>query len=262
LFGDVNMDGTSRRKRYDGRQLLRPYCPQAVRRYSQIGCYEPANRCTARFHDPREALEIRHEAALACTWLPASESAMGIKRRQQRQRDASVGRSGCDTPGELTRIGERHGRLVLMQVVKLTDAGEAGLEHLRERERRDGLELIRIDPLHEAIHELTPGPEAVLSGTAALRQPGDGALKRVAVQVGEPGDARRMTLIPITRLDIRLDGGDNALVACDADAARPTSGQQGRFEPEPQDPLPHLRPAPTAAPRVPCAARCGWSRRC
>ena len=191
--------GASRGKRHDSRQLLRRHGPQTVRRHAHDAARQACSRLAARLHDARETLEIGHEAALARARLAAAEAAVGIEGRQQRERDAGVGGGRRDASRKLTGIGERHARLVLVQVMKLADAREACLEHLRERERRDRLELLGIDPLDEPIHELAPGPEAVVRGPAALREARDGALEGVTVQVGQPGNAHRVALIVVGR---------------------------------------------------------------
>ena len=49
----------------------------------------------------------------------------------------------------------------------------------------DRLEIVRRQPFDEAIHLLTPGPERIGLGAAPFREPRHGALKRVAVQIGQ-----------------------------------------------------------------------------
>src|SRR6185437_673189 len=232
LLGDVNLDRASGRKRHYRGQLLRRYGAQAMGCDAHIAARELPGELAAGVNDAREALEIRHETALARARLERAEAAMGIKSWQQREGDAGLGGSGGHAPAELAGVGERQAGFVLMQVVKLADARKTGLEHLRECQRGDRLELIRVHPLDEPVHELAPGPEAVRRGAATLREPRDGTLKSVAVEVGQPGDSDGVPLITVSGVDVRLDGKDVAVLPGDAHVPGPSAGQQGRFEPE------------------------------
>src|SRR5581483_2431624 len=83
--------------------------------------------------------------------------------------------------------------------MKLTDVGEAALEHLGVNQGRNRLQPVRLQALDEAVHQLPPGPETVPRGSAALSQAGQAALKSVAVQIRKAGYADRMALIGIVR---------------------------------------------------------------
>src|SRR5487761_1061586 len=98
-----------------------------MRRNAYIAGRQRPYRLAARFHDPPEALQGRHEAQLMGARLGRTKTRMRIKGRQQRESDAGLVRGGRDAPGELTRVGERQTRLVVVQVVELADAREAGL---------------------------------------------------------------------------------------------------------------------------------------
>ncbi len=193
--------GPAAAERHDSRQLFRRHGPQTVRRHAHGAAREPA--AALRLDSTMRAKRSRSvtKRRLARAGLGAAETAVCIKGRQERERDAGLCRRGRDAPGELAGIGERHACFVLVQVVKLADAREARLQHLRERERRDRLELLGIDPRDEPVHQLAPGPEAVFRGPAALRQARDGALKGVTVQIGQSGDADCVALIVLGRLD-------------------------------------------------------------
>jgi hypothetical protein len=78
-----------------------------------------------------------------------------------------------------------------MQVVELRHPGEARLEHLQVGQRRDRLEVVRRQPLDEAVHLLAPGPEGIGLGAAVLGEAGHGALEGVAVQVRQAGNLAR-----------------------------------------------------------------------
>jgi hypothetical protein len=116
--------------------------------------------------------------------------------------------------------------------MKLAHAGESGLEHLGEGERRDRLELLRVHPLDEPVHELAPGPEAVLLGAPPLRQARDRPLKSVAVQVAEAGQTDAVALIAGGRIHSRLERAHGALAHRDPHSACPPGRQQDGVEPE------------------------------
>ena len=102
---------------------------------------------------------------------------------------------GDDALGHLgaARVGRAVGRVV--QIVELGDGGEARLQHLDIKLRRDRLDLVGLHRQREAIHGLAPGPERVRAVAAPLGEPGHRALEGVAVQVGERGQAERVTLV-------------------------------------------------------------------
>ena len=80
----------------------------------------------------------------------AAEAAVGVEDRQQREPDAGVRGGRGDARGELAADRRTaDAAAVVVQVVKLADAREARLQHLRERERTDRLELIGLDALDE-----------------------------------------------------------------------------------------------------------------
>ena len=91
---------------------------------------KPATACAAAVQQPREAVEVVDEAALARRRRRAAEAAMGVEHRQQRQADAGRRRRGGDPLGHLGEVGIGPPVAVVVQVVELADAGEAGLQHL------------------------------------------------------------------------------------------------------------------------------------
>src|SRR2546430_4348264 len=172
LLRDMDVDQAALRELHHGAELLGSHCAQAVRRHAHARPGERAHRLAAGLDDAGEALRSVDKAALPGGGCGAAEPAVRVEGRQQRESDSGVAGGRDDTAGELARIRERHPGLVVVQVVEFSDRRAAPLEHLRRRQRADRLELVRIDMLDEAGPELTPAPEAVVPGSAALGQPG------------------------------------------------------------------------------------------
>jgi hypothetical protein len=145
----------------------------------------------------RESIAAVDEAPLALLGFRSAKTAVGVKSWQQRQAYSGIGCRRCDPRRQLSWVCEWNAAAVMVQVVKLPHLRETALEHLRIGERCDSLQLVRIDPFDELIHELTPRPEAIALGTAPLREPCNATLKRVAVQIG---NARNANLEPFVRV--------------------------------------------------------------
>ena len=157
---------------------------------------------------------------------------MRIEDRKQGQPEARGLRRRCDPHGHLRRIGVGRAGEVVVQIMELPDAGEAGLQHLDIGERGDRLDLIGAQPLQEAVHDLAPSPEAVGRGAAYLSQSRHPALKGVAVKIGQA--RQRWAIGAFARLArrVRLNRGDLAVVDADAHLARPAGRQQRAVEPD------------------------------
>ncbi len=119
-----------------------------------------------------------------------------------------------------------------MHVVKLPHVREAGLEHLGECQRGQGLEFVGVDSLDEPIHELAPGPEAVLARAPALRQARQAALERMTVHVAEAGHPDRMALVALVRLDTAVNTVYAAFGGDDPHPLSPAVRQQCRLKPQ------------------------------
>jgi len=77
----------------------------------------------------------------------------------------------------------------MVQVVKLGDRSKAGFQTLHLHEGRNRLDIIRPKGIEKPVHELPPGPKAVLAARATLlRHAGHRALKGMAVQIGRCRD--------------------------------------------------------------------------
>src|SRR5579863_204941 len=168
---------------------------QAVGRHPDARARERAHRGAAALHDARKALRVVEEALLPPARRRAAEAAVRVEGRQQRESDPGGGRRRSYTPGELGRVGVRGAVAIVVQVMKLTDMGEPSFEHLGVGECGQRLELLRVDALDEAVHEVAPGPEAIATRSAALGEAGEAALEGVTVEVAEPGECDPVSLI-------------------------------------------------------------------
>src|SRR5437879_6521559 len=123
-------------------------------------------------------------------------------------------------------------RSILVEVVEFTHMREARLEHLGVGERSDRFQLIGVHALHELVHELAPGPEAVIGRPAALCQPSEAALERVAVHIGKTREADGMALVCLRRLDADLHRADAAVGGGEPYAGGPALRQKRRLKPQ------------------------------
>ena len=149
---------------------------------------------------------------------------MRVEDRQQRHPDAGLRRRRENALRHLGDVSVWRPVGVVMQIVELADAGEAGFQHLRVELRRDRLDIVGRDRERDAIHHLAPGPEIVRAGAAIFRKPRHGALKSVAVEVRHAGDADRMALVVGLGRSVGVDRSDAAAVDPKADIVRQPSG--------------------------------------
>ncbi len=91
----------------------------------------------ACFEQPGEPVEIVDEPALAFVGRRSAEPCMGVGRGKQGQRDAGFGSRPRYRRCHLRRIGIAGAVRLMIEIVELADACEAGLQHLDERHRGD-----------------------------------------------------------------------------------------------------------------------------
>ncbi len=220
------------RQRRDRGQLGRRHGAQTVRRHTDARPGERLHGAATGLQQAREAVRGGDEALLARAGGGAAEAGVRVEDRQQREADAGGAGGRGDTRSELAALGERLAVAVVVQIVELAHVGEARLEHLREAQGADRLEFIGPETLDEAVHELTPAPEAVGVRTAPFREAGQSALEGVAVHVRQAGHGDGVTLIVGGRRRIRCDAGDATVAHGKAHARRPTGRQQCRLKPQ------------------------------
>ena len=102
---------------------------------------------------------------------------------QQRHADAGALGGAQQAERHLGRIGISLALGVVVQVMKLTDAGETRLQHVDIEAGGNGLQLRGAELGGKSVHERAPAPEAVLRVAAVLGQPGQCALKSMRVQI-------------------------------------------------------------------------------
>ncbi len=230
LLSDVNVDGPLARKRQNGAQLQRCDGSETVWSDAYDGIRHSRRRTSAGFDELCESVEVRYEAGLLRTRWQAVKPAMRVEHRKQRQTDARLAGCGGDTLCHLGRVRVGASRLVVMDVVKLTDPSESRFQHLDIGLSRESFEIVRGQPRHESIHQLAPAPEAVAGVPAALGQSGHTALERVAVKVRDSRQSYRCPFIVGQGLDATLHQRDAAFLMLNAYALDPSPRQQGCLE--------------------------------
>ena len=118
--------------------------------------------------------------------------------------------------------------LVVMQIVELADAAEAGFQHFDIELRRDRLDLLRRHRQGEAVHDLAPAPETVVAGPARFGKTRHAALEGMAVQVGHRRNEDGDTLVARRRrLTFRSTRVIAPSIGHDAHIGRPAVRQEG-----------------------------------
>ncbi|MNV63552.1 hypothetical protein D3C71_1561530 [compost metagenome] len=133
---------------------------------------------------------------------------------------------GGDALGHFGTVGVGRTIRAVVQVMELTDPGEAGFQHFHIGLLGDRLHRLGLQMRQEAVHQLAPAPEAVAAVAADLGQPGHAALEGVAVQVAQARQRDRQR--GIARLGRHTFGHlkERAALAEDAHIARPAVRQQ------------------------------------
>ena len=159
----------------------------------------------------------------------AQETALAIEHGQEREADAGgVGR-GHDALRHLGDIVVRPAVGLVMQVVELGHPGEARLEHLHVGIGGDRLEVVRRQPLDEAIHRSrqVQKESASLAAPRSVR-PAMARWKAWLCRLGRPGSTT-----PETRWASPRPGSsrpsDEAVVDRDHEVAPPAVGRQRQF---------------------------------
>ena len=128
----------------------------------------------------------------------------------------------------------------MMHVMKFSDACETGFQHLGIRQGGNRFDVLGREPIQEMVHDFPPGPETVGGRAAHLRQTGHAALKRMAVQIGQAGDAHRTSLISRPPRNLGFGLRDDAVRDGQAHVFPPLPGKERGFKPQP-----HGRTSPT-----------------
>jgi hypothetical protein len=112
-------------------------------------------------NESAELIDAVDEAPLPIIGRAATEAAMCVEDRQQGQADAVRLRRGDDALGQLAEIVVRRARGIVMDIVKLTDHRKTRLQHFDIGLCGDRFDILRRHAADKAVHQLTPGPEAV-----------------------------------------------------------------------------------------------------
>ncbi len=229
LLGDVDVDRAAGACGQQARQVGGRGGAQGMRRDADARVGGQGGQVGARRGDqPGEAVEVVAEAQLPLGQRHLPGAAVAVEHRQVGKPDAGLRRRRDDPRRQLGRVGIGRAAALVMEIVELAHRGVAGLQHLQEDQRRDGLDLLGRQPVQEAVHQLAPGPEAVAPRRAPLGHPGHGALEGVAVQVAERRQQRVDAGIAGGGVGAGVDRGDGPAIAeAQPDILRPARGQQG-----------------------------------
>jgi len=132
------------------------------------------------------------EAALAVIRCLATKACVAVEHWQQGQADTAAGGGLADASGQFGGVGVGLAVAVVMHVVEFSYRGVAGLEHFDIQLAGDDFQLLGIDLAHQAVHQVAPGPEAVIGVAGHFRQPGHGPLECMGVQVGHARQQRAL----------------------------------------------------------------------
>ena len=192
LFGDMDMH------RHRGAQPCRDAQAMRRRRAQRMGCRAHVGIGAKVLHmrrrplpQPGKAVRVVAEPPLAFVQRPPVAAAPLIQHRQQRQPQPGLLRRRRDPPRHLGQIVIGAGGRVV-QIMELGHGGITGLGHFHHHHGGNGLRILGRQAAKEAIHQLAPGPEAVIApilqgGPAPLGQPSHRALEGVGMQVDHGG---------------------------------------------------------------------------
>ena len=188
----------------------------------------------AFIHQHGKAVDIVDETPLQRLRRTAAEAGMGIKHGQQRERDSGHMRGRNDAGGKLGDLLIRCAGDIMMDVVKFTDPGKARLQHVDISLGSDCFDVLRRHAFHEAVHQLAPSPKIVGGRAANLGKSRHAALKCVAVDVAQSGQAETMPLVPGSGPARALDLGNPPGFETQPHILCPALGQQRVVEEKPR----------------------------
>ncbi len=166
------------------------------------------------------------ESTLALVGLLAAKTGVAVQHRQQGQADACC--TGClaDTPGQLGGVGIGLPGRVMVYIVEFGNAGITGLEHFDVKLAGDDLELLGADLANQPVHQLAPGPEAIVGVARHFCQAGHGALERMGMQIRHARQHRTAQALGALGTGIDLDCAKPAIcVHLQAHIVGPTVSQ-------------------------------------
>ena len=232
LLRRMNVNRRLAGKLHDRMELFRRDGAQAVWRHADPGVRERGNGASREVPEVLVGIDRRDKASLSWRRRGRSKPTLAVQHRQERQSDSRRRCRSCNARAHFCRVAVRAPVARMMEVVKFTNASETCFQHFDERLCRDGFELIGIQSIDERVHRRAPGPEVVRLRAARFGQSSHGALKGVAMKVGNSGDCDAMPFV--VGLCARVDGDvcDQAIEDLHSHAATPSAAQQRAVEPE------------------------------
>ena len=181
---------------------------------------------------PGKPVKIIAKAPLPCAQRAAIAATILVMHRQQGQPDPALCGGGGDTPGHLRQIIIGRAVALMMEIVEFHAGGVACLQHFHLHQCGDGLHMIGRQLIHEVIHQSPPGPEIIRRiRSALLCQPGHGALKGMAVNIGRGGQQYAANVACGRGICGDRDNG-SAIVHIHPHIAGPASAQQCGARPD------------------------------
>ena len=188
--------------------------------------WQAGQRAACRLPQRAEPVGIIAKAQLPRRKCPPVATALLIEHRQQGQPQPGFRRRCGDPRRHFGSVGIGRPTLRMVQIMELGHGGIPCLGHFHLHEGGNGLHVIRHQPVQKAVHQLPPGPEAVLPRAAPFRHSGHCALEGVGMQVdrgGKQAPQRSGGRPP------GCDAGDPPAVNRHFNILRPAISQQGGF---------------------------------
>jgi len=128
--------------------------------------------------------------------------------------------------GQLGQVVVGRATRPMVHIMELAHRGISGLLHLHEHQCRDRLDLVGRQAIDEAIHQVSPGPEAVASRRAILGHARHRALERMRVQIAQRRQQSIDPHIPRQRRRAGLDHGHEPVRELEPHIFCPTRSEQ------------------------------------
>ena len=207
-------------------EFVRRHRAQRVRSKPEDRALLAGNGPSAGRHQLRKSIYGVDETPLVLLGCTTAETRMSIEHRQQRESDTGGLRRRYNALRQFADVGIMCARRVVMNIMKLADAGESGLQHFNVGLCRDRLNIVGGHAANKAVHHFAPGPETVRRAAPDFREPRHATLERMTVQIGHAGKPDPVMFITRIRRGFRFDAGESAILHRQPDVTCPALRQQ------------------------------------
>ena len=162
LLRQVHVQGGGATRRPPGhhRHLLGRHRAHRVHRCTDHHVLGGLVRCGECVHPCRPAVGVTVAEALLHAFERTPDTAGEVARVEQRDPQPGLPGSVDECVRHRVRVGVRHASGAVVEVVELTDRGDAGQRQLRVRRPRQPVVGVGVEPVGDCVHLLAPGPEA------------------------------------------------------------------------------------------------------